>query len=66
MEKMKIEASILKLIISQGIFALLFVYVLFYVLKENSTREQNYQKMVDVLTSKLPNIEDKLDQLLKK
>lgn len=65
-EDKEIEASILKLILSQGIFAVLFVYVLLYVLKENSTREQNYQKMVDLLTNKLPDIEEKLNELLKK
>ena len=59
------EASIVKLIISQGIFAVLFVYLLFYVLKENSKRETNYQEIVNNLSSSLPNIEDKLDDISK-
>lgn len=59
------EQSILKLIISQGIFAVLFVYLLFYVLKENSKREANYQEIVDKLSSSLPNIEEKLDNISK-
>ncbi len=57
------EQSIFKLIISQGIFAVLFVYLLFYVLKENSQRESNYQNIVDKLSSSLPNIEEKLDDI---
>ena len=60
------ESSILKLIVSQGIFAVLFVYLLFYVLKENSTRETNYQNIVKQLSVTLPNIEQKIDEITKK
>lgn len=60
------DQSILKLVISQGIFAVLFVYLLFYVLKENSIRESNYQEIVDKLTSTLPNIEEKLTEIIQK
>lgn len=59
------EQNILKLIISQGVFAVLFVYLLFYVLKENSKREANYQEIVDKLSSSLPSIEEKLDNISK-
>lgn len=59
------EQSILKLIVSQGIFAVLFTYLLFYVLKENSVRESNYQDIVDKLSGSLPNIEQKLDDISK-
>lgn len=59
------EQSILKLIISQGIFAILFVYLLLYVLKENSIRESNYQEIVNNLSSSLPSIEEKLDNISK-
>lgn len=38
------ESEIFKLIATQGGFAILFSYLLFYVLKENSKREDNYQK----------------------
>lgn len=60
------ETNILKLIISQGVFAVLFVYLLFYVLKENSNRESNYQNIVNELTKTLPNIEEKLDYINQK
>ena len=59
------EQAILKLIISQGIFAVLFVYLLFYVLKENSKRETNYQQIVSELSKSLPSIEEKLDVISK-
>ena len=49
--------DILKLIASQGIFAVLFCYLLFYVLKENHKREGNYQDIIQDLTGILPNIQ---------
>lgn len=57
------EQSIIKLILSQGIFAVLFVYLLLYVLKENINRENNYQKIVTELSNLLPTIEQKLDDI---
>ena len=60
------DQGIIKLIVSQGIFAVLFVYLLFYVLKENNAREENYQKIVNELTNTLPNIEQKLADIDKK
>ena len=59
------DQAILKLIVSQGIFAVLFVYLLYYVLKENSKREANYQQIVNELSQSLPSIEDKLDLISK-
>lgn len=47
----KMEASIFKLVISQGIFAVLFVYLLFYILKENNKREKDYQNLVKEIIS---------------
>lgn len=60
------EQSIMKLILSQGIFAVLFVYLLLYVLKENSNRENNYQKIVTELSNAIPAIEQKLDDISSK
>lgn len=59
------EQSLIKLIVSQGIFAVLFVYLLFYVLKENSNRESNYQQIVNELSQTLPGIEEKLNSISK-
>lgn len=50
--------DIINLFISQGIFAVLFCYLLLYVLKENSSREQNYQNIIKDLTECLPDIKE--------
>lgn len=52
------ENEIVKTIASQGAWALLFVWLLFYVLKENSKRENNYQKTINKLADKISIIED--------
>ncbi|MCG4554934.1 BhlA/UviB family holin-like peptide, partial [Clostridium perfringens] len=50
------DSEMFKLIATQGAFALLFSYLLFYVLKENSKREENYQGIIKELTELLPSI----------
>lgn len=55
------DQALIKLVVSQGVFAALFVYLLFYVLKENSKREESYQNIVNELSKSLPSIEEKLD-----
>lgn len=52
------ESEILKYVITQGIFAVLFVYLLMYVLKENSKREDNYQDIIKELSQKFSMIEN--------
>ena len=52
------ESEILKYIITQGVFAVLFCYLLFYVLKENNKREDKYQNTIDLLLEKLNIIEN--------
>ena len=52
------ENEIVKTIASQGAWALLFVWLLFYVLKENSKRENNYQETINKLADKISIIED--------
>ena len=54
----KMENEIVKTIASQGAWALLFVWLLFYVLKENSKRENNYQETINKLADKISIIED--------
>ncbi|WP_055071912.1 BhlA/UviB family holin-like peptide [Clostridium massiliamazoniense] len=60
------DSAILKMIISQGIFAILFCYLLIYVLKQNSIREENYQNIIDKLTSTLPVIKEELEEIKNK
>ncbi|KGJ47969.1 bacteriocin [Clostridium sp. NCR] len=50
--------DIINLFISQGVFAVLFCYLLLYVLKENSSREKNYQDIIKDLTECLPDIKE--------
>lgn len=52
------ENEIVKTIASQGTWALLFVWLLFYVLRENSKRENNYQETINKLADKISIIED--------
>ena len=52
------ENEIVKMVASYGIFAILFVYLLFYVLKENSKREGKYQEIISDLTQRLTIIDD--------
>ena len=51
------EREVLQLIAAQGAFAILFTYLLFYILKENSKREENYQLIIKKLSNSLPKIE---------
>nr|WP_206528923.1 BhlA/UviB family holin-like peptide [Clostridium perfringens] len=55
-----------KLIATQGAFALLFSYLLFYVLKENSKREENYQGIIKELTELLPSIKNDVEDIKNK
>lgn len=60
------QQEIFKLAVSQGIWAALFVALLFYVLKENSRREQELRQTIDNLVSKfeiLKSIEEALSYL---
>ncbi|MDP4094887.1 MAG: BhlA/UviB family holin-like peptide, partial [Bacillota bacterium] len=48
------------------IFLVLFVYMLFYVLKTNGEREKKYQTVIEQLTDHLGvirNVSDKLDKI---
>ena len=47
------ESEVLQLAASQSLWAVLFVALLFYVLKENSKREEKFQEIISSLTEKL-------------
>ncbi|WP_055667326.1 BhlA/UviB family holin-like peptide [Desnuesiella massiliensis] len=59
------EAEMFKIMATQGVFALLFCYLLLYVLKENSKRESNYQAIIKELTNVLPIIKDDIEEIKK-
>ncbi|HHW03427.1 MAG TPA: bacteriocin [Thermoanaerobacterales bacterium] len=52
------EQEILKMAASQGLWAVLFVALLFWVLRENAKREANYQQLLQDLTNKFGILED--------
>ncbi|KNF06946.1 protein of unknown function DUF2762 [Gottschalkia purinilytica] len=52
------EQEIIKIALSQGLWAVLFVFMLFYVLRENSKREANYQDIIKELSEKFNIVED--------
>jgi preprotein translocase subunit YajC len=52
------EQEVMKMAASQGLWAVLFVALLFWVLKENAKREENYQKLLQDLTDKFEILED--------
>ena len=52
------DNEILLMIAKCGVFAVLFVLLLFYVLKDSRYREQNYQKLVNTLTKELGAVMD--------
>ena len=50
--------EVLQVAISNGIWAVLFVALLIYQLKDSSQRELKYQKTIEVLTQKYEVVED--------
>ena len=56
---------IIYILTTQGIFALLFGYLLLYILKQNQIREENYQKIIQQLNEVLPTIKNDLEDIKK-
>ena len=50
--------ELIKIVISYGVFAVLFVFLFFYQLKDSAKREKEYQKTIGELTEHLKVIED--------
>lgn len=59
------NSELFNFLTSQGIFALLFGYLLLYVLKQNQIREENYQKILQQLSNTLPEIQNDLEDIKK-
>ena len=55
---MNIWNDILSIVVSNGIFAILFVWLFWYQLKDSSKRENKYQDTICQLTSHLKILED--------
>ena len=45
--------SLLEAALQQGIWAALYIYLFFRMLKENASREERYQNMIDRLSSNI-------------
>lgn len=56
-------SELIKVVISNGIFAMLFVYLFFYQLKDSQEREEAYRKTIDELASHLNSIEEVKDEV---
>ena len=52
------EQEVIRLAATQGLWAVLFVSLLFWVLRENGKRESSYQQLLQDLTAKLGVLED--------
>ena len=59
--------SILEVALQQGIWAALYIYLFFRMLKENAQREEKYQQMIDTLSKNIQtgidNIQNRLDDM---
>ena len=59
--------SILEVALQQGIWAALYIYLFFRMLRENAQREEKYQQMIDTLSQNIQtgidNIQDRLDDM---
>ena len=62
--------SLLEAALQQGIWAALYIYLFFRMLKENASREERYQNMIDRLSSNIENgienIKNRLDAMEKR
>ena len=48
--------SLLEAALQQGIWAALYIYLFFRMLKENASREERYQNMIDCLSINIENV----------
>lgn len=55
---MELWKEIISIVVSNGVFAILFVWLFMYQLKDSSKREQKYQQTIEQLTSHLNTLED--------
>lgn len=57
-KKMDIWNEIISIVVSNGVFAILFVGLFVYQLKDSSKRELKYQKTIEELTKHLSTLEE--------
>lgn len=57
------NSELFNFLTTQGVFALLFGYLLLYVLKQNQIREENYQNIIKQLSNTLSDIQNNLENI---
>ncbi len=57
-QKMDIWKEIISIVVSNGVFAVLFVWLFWYQLKDSAKRETKYQQTIEQLTKHLEVLED--------
>lgn len=55
---MDLWEEIISIVVSNGVFAVLFVWLFWYQLKDSSKRETKYQQTIEQLTKHLEVLED--------
>ncbi len=50
--------ELIKSIVGYGVFAMLFVFLFFYQLKDSAKREESYRQTIDALTESLNAMDD--------
>ena len=55
---MEIWNEIISIVVSNGVFAILFVCLFMYQLKDSAKRETKYQDTIDILTENLKILQD--------
>jgi predicted PurR-regulated permease PerM len=61
-----VETEIIKMAASQGLFAVLFVALLFYVLRHNERREERLMSCLERLTADVGEIKSDIEDLKEK
>ena len=60
---MDIWNDVISIVVSNGVFAILFVWLFLYMLKDSKTREEKYQQTIETLTTHLQTLEDVKEDL---
>ena len=61
---MDIWNEIISIVVSNGVFAVLFVCLFCYQLKDSAKREMKYQQTIEQLTSNLKTLEDVKQEII--
>lgn len=64
----ELASKVIELVLEQGVWAALYIYLFFRMLKENRDREERYQSTIDQLStnisSGIKDIQDKLEEMM--